>query len=579
MTHDIADMPWRDELRELLAALREDVLTPEQGERLSRLLRESDAALATYVRTIAMQADLLGYLVGWASTDPTGERADDDDALAAPQGSGAAARAGGGDNGFEQTIYGLSVAEDALRAHGDDEREPLTAPTYAPRRIEPVSRFRIGGPGMLGAVGGVAAALLIGVGVWLGGGGGGRHPAPVAVDAGRSAVAVTPPASQPAAPELPTTAPQASPAPRPPAPPAPPPVVALVSASVGAVWSEAGTTTAAAGDVPRLGSTLIAGRQVQLIEGYARLTFVNGVEVIVEAPARVTLESATRVLLDRGRLTAKVPDRAHGFAVGTGVVEIVDLGTEFGVNVTPAGDVDVPVFTGKVQARPAPSADASGQTAPPAAQVVDAGQTVRAASATGVKVEQAGSETASFVRDIRTIRGPIPARGTGQGLKIGDPDPRWQLVADSNDRAFAARPAVVCGPGPVGLDNDDRSAWVSTAGDRPNVPGGKYTFATTFDLAGFDPSTVELHLALGVDNFVREVLLNGKPTGLVLARPPNEAKSKRTASEIKEGFVPGENRLEIVVENGAGVGTKNRPNAMALRAELSGTAVRVLDTR
>jgi hypothetical protein len=111
------------------------------------------------------------------------------------------------------------------------------------------------------------------------------------------------------------------------------------------------------------------------------------------------------------------------------------------------------------------------------------------------------------------------------------------------------------------------------------VPGGRYTFATTFDLRRFDPATARLHLRLGVDNFVREVRLNGRPTPVALALPGSEAKVRLHGFDIDEGFGAGTNTLEVVVENSEGSGTKDRPNAMALRVELSGTAIRQLARR
>jgi hypothetical protein len=256
------------------------------------------------------------------------------------------------------------------------------------------------------------------------------------------------------------------------------------------------------------------------------------------------------------------------------LVDVVDLGTEFGVDVARDGTVDVPVFTGRVQARPAGAAVTAA--AAQAVSVVDAGQAGRA-SAAGLNVGPAGEDAAAFVRDIRQIRAPIPAHGTGQGLKLGEADPAWQIVSFSGDANWKPRAAAVCGPGPRGIANDSDSAWVSTAGERPSLPGGFYTFRTTFDLSRFDSATARLRLRLGVDNFIREVRLNGKPTEIKLAVPGAEAKQRLHEFDLKDGFAPGLNELDIVVENGYEAGTKDRPNAMALRAELFGTAIRQLD--
>lgn len=512
-----------DELRALLDALREETLTAEQGRRLEGLLRESDEALQTYIRAVAMQADLRGWLVG--SVGLSGTDVPVDPAAAS-----------------QDSMYGEPVCA-VIGPTGDDEDEPQALPPLPPT---PATSADAGWWGMAArtwaVVGGVAAVLVVGVGLWL-------HGSP-ARQAQMARVPTGLPASRPVMTHLPASE------------PSPPPVVATISASVDAAWAEAGGPTVGGGD-------LQAGSDLTLVRGFARLTFTTGVEVIVEAPARLTLASDRRVVLERGRLTAKVPAPARGFTVGTRRVEVVDLGTEFGVGVAGDGSVDVPVFTGEVQAHPVGGAGPVSVVAGQAGRVTDAGLAVR----------PVGPEAAAFVRDIRQIRGALPVYGTGQGLNVGDADPHWLLSTFPGDAAWKARAAVVCGPGPQGLANDEQSGWVSTAGDRPSLPGGLFTFATTFDLGRFDPATARLQLRLGVDNFVREVRLNGRPTPITLALPGAEAKVRLHGFDITEGFLPGRNELEVVVENSAGSGTKERPNAMALRVELAGTAVRQLDRR
>jgi hypothetical protein len=517
-------MTHGDELRDLLDALREETLTAEEGRRLETLLREDDEALRTYIRTVAMQADLRGHLVGWVGVGDVDDPEGPEDP-AAP---------------FQDPIYGQPACE-VMPPQGADEDEPLALPALPPPGAAGPEGWLGLGARTWAALTAVAALLVIGLGVWLHGSG--RHPIPV----------VSAPSTRPVVPYLAAAT-----------EPSPPPVVATVTASVGAAWEGPGAPTV-------LGAPLRAGSDVTLVRGFARLTFSTGAEVILEAPSRVTVESGARVVLERGRLTANVPGPARGFAVATRLVEVVDLGTEFGVSVAGDGTVDLPVFTGQVQARPTTGADARPVS-------VVAGQAGRVRKA-GVELRPAGPEAAQFVRDIRQIRGALPVFGTGQGLRVGDSDPHWLLASVSRDPTWKARPAAVCGPGPQGLANDARSGWVSTAGDRPSVRAGLYTFVTTFDLGQFDAATARLHLRLGVDNYVREVRLNGRATGIKLAVPGAEAKQRLHDFDVNEGFRSGSNELEVVVENSEGAGTKGRPNAMALRAELSGTAVRRLDDR
>ena len=57
-------------------------------------------------------------------------------------------------------------------------------------------------------------------------------------------------------------------------------------------------------------------------------------------------ETRARVLL--GKVTADVADKAKGFSILTPRATVVDLGTQFGINVTDVGSTDVVVFKGAV---------------------------------------------------------------------------------------------------------------------------------------------------------------------------------------------------------------------------------------
>lgn len=84
-----------------------------------------------------------------------------------------------------------------------------------------------------------------------------------------------------------------------------------------------------------------------LLAGYARLRLNTGVIVHLESPARIVFYSEDRMHLHYGRLVATVPGAALGFTVETPHCRIIDLGTEFGVNVSKSGNTDVQMFSGK----------------------------------------------------------------------------------------------------------------------------------------------------------------------------------------------------------------------------------------
>ena len=89
---------------------------------------------------------------------------------------------------------------------------------------------------------------------------------------------------------------------------------------------------------------------MQLKKGLAEIRFASGVSMILEAPARLQIHSDTRTALLNGKLVTTVPQAATGFVVETAAAEVVDLGTEFGVEVDAGGAMRVEVFRGKVRA-------------------------------------------------------------------------------------------------------------------------------------------------------------------------------------------------------------------------------------
>ncbi|MEL6107519.1 MAG: LamG-like jellyroll fold domain-containing protein [Planctomycetota bacterium] len=96
-----------------------------------------------------------------------------------------------------------------------------------------------------------------------------------------------------------------------------------------------------------VGEELPAG-SYELQKGLVNLEFSGGVMVYVEAPATFEAVDDSRVVLQRGRLSARVPHEGIGFTVETPEAEVVDFGTEFSVDVV-AGISEVHVFDGLVR--------------------------------------------------------------------------------------------------------------------------------------------------------------------------------------------------------------------------------------
>ena len=109
----------------------------------------------------------------------------------------------------------------------------------------------------------------------------------------------------------------------------------------GCRWKGSGMSTLA-------GAKLLPG-PLHLLQGTAEISLDGGVRAVLKGPTVFELSSAKEIYLRHGRLTAKVPQSAVGFTVSTPNATIVDLGTEFEVEVSEAGVTDVQVRRGLVE--------------------------------------------------------------------------------------------------------------------------------------------------------------------------------------------------------------------------------------
>jgi hypothetical protein len=96
---------------------------------------------------------------------------------------------------------------------------------------------------------------------------------------------------------------------------------------------------------------LSPGREIKFNHGLLRLEFASGAQVMLEGPVRFTVLSPDRGLLQFGRLTSAVPERAHGFTIQMPLAEVIDLGTRFGAVVAGDGSCEAHVFEGSVNIR------------------------------------------------------------------------------------------------------------------------------------------------------------------------------------------------------------------------------------
>jgi hypothetical protein len=88
--------------------------------------------------------------------------------------------------------------------------------------------------------------------------------------------------------------------------------------------------------------------KMKLEKGIIHLEFYCGASVIIEGPAEFDVNSAWDGFCHKGKLRANVPPAAHGFRIDTPKNKIIDLGTEFGLDVGEDKE-SVVVFNGEIE--------------------------------------------------------------------------------------------------------------------------------------------------------------------------------------------------------------------------------------
>ncbi len=118
-----------------------------------------------------------------------------------------------------------------------------------------------------------------------------------------------------------------------------------------AVLTQAVTTEWDQETQPKIGDT-IPPSVLRLESGLAQIEFYSGASLLFEGPAELQLISADKCFCRKGKFRVFVPQAAQGFTVLSADIEMVDLGTEFGVEVTPHRETQVHVFDGKLELYP-----------------------------------------------------------------------------------------------------------------------------------------------------------------------------------------------------------------------------------
>jgi hypothetical protein len=245
----------------------------------------------------------------------------------------------------------------------------------------------------------------------------------------------------------------------------------------------------------------LVDRTLQVRTGFAELEFAQGAKVVVQGPAEFEVRSANRGFLRRGKLVAVVPPQAIGFTIATPKAEIVDLGTEFGVEVDDHQNAEVHVFTGVVVARPTELALAQGP---------------------GVRIT-AGKALRIDGRQANFTSVPIPPRQRSEFVKA---PLKHQVVKLQNATGTFSQPSYTVsdtldgsmetGWGIIGGVGSDQQAVWETATD-VGGPGGTAFRFTLIHAISRQHGIGKFRLSVTTDD--REKFADGLPTtGKVVAK-------------------------------------------------------------
>ncbi len=136
--------------------------------------------------------------------------------------------------------------------------------------------------------------------------------------------------------------------------------VALISRMIDAEWG--------ADSLMALGSPVLPGK-LELVAGFIQLDFYSGARVVLQGPTTVEIVSSMELKVMSGKIRAEVPPIASGFVVDGPLVKIIDIGTEFAVEIRKDGSSDVHTITGKI--------DVFDKMTPPRKVSMVAGQAMR----------------------------------------------------------------------------------------------------------------------------------------------------------------------------------------------------------
>lgn len=117
--------------------------------------------------------------------------------------------------------------------------------------------------------------------------------------------------------------------------------IAVLTRSVDAVWSE--------GHKGYDQNSPLDPSTLKLESGLVQIDFYCGASVVLEGPAEFELIDQEKAFLSYGKLRSYVPEQAHGFTVSMKDADVIDLGTEFALQIDPDGNRQLHVIDGEIE--------------------------------------------------------------------------------------------------------------------------------------------------------------------------------------------------------------------------------------
>ncbi|MBA3972950.1 MAG: hypothetical protein C0504_01880 [Candidatus Solibacter sp.] len=177
------------------------------------------------------------------------------------------------------------------------------------------------------------------------------------------------------------------------------------------------------------------------------------------------------------------------------------------------------------------------------------------------------------VASLATAMPIVGLYSTGMNVS-GGVDQSWQL---GGGNAYVTQD----GQFPFGawVANDANAKWVSPQANYVGGGGallsdanGVYTYTTTFDLTGYDPTTANFNFTIAADDRINSVYLNSNQLVGVIGPYAGGAMSGPFGPGVGNGFVAGLNTITVSVQNmGGDVG-----NPTGLRLEVLNSDVEML---